>query len=535
MVGTTVLGDGKLSAKTLPPEARALNRFFRLLVDPRVIREAVTDVIDHAPSTSQVVTIRMLLDSIFEPLKLFENRNDSLFEHKLALGINSLIENTFAGTEDDLESLGSPHKPTRDQTPLHSSLSDPSLGGIDGPETSYEKSRDVASIAVVSDASETEVKTQSKIQPQALGTTSAFWAHLLEAIHLQVVARTTRIWGRKKIYEIYRLNGPATALKALEQIRAEVQRDFSAAYSGIECRTYALQRQDGYLFLHLVIGEPYNYTDERNRSISGEKKKKKANEFMFVVKPGSDLMAVTASRAPSKSRFVKYVLTAVDLALATTDKNVAQNVVYEPPTRVGDSCGTEPMDLLQAAHAADTGEATGRFAHLASNDAHLDPLTELQQVSTMSVVDRTAEQARLRTSAQHGRNVGQEAAAAARIEGAALAMSSDAGAVIDHDASIKEKRLQLRGMTLGEGGAQLKKVRFKWEGETTACSEVWDVSGPAQPTKCTISFRGNDVFEGLRELQLESLQAPLPAYMFDALTVGTSTINVRNGAIVVEK
>lgn len=325
MVGTTVLGDGKLSAKTLPPEARALNRFFRLLVDPRVIREAVTDVLEHAPSTPEVATIRMLLDSIFEPLKLFENRNDSLFEHKLALGINSLIENTFAGTEDDLESLGSPHKPTRDQTPLHSSLSDPNLGGIDGPETSYEKSRDVASIAVVSDASETEVKTQSTIQPQALGTTSAFWAHLLEAIHLQVVARTTRIWGRKKIYEIYRLNGPATALKALEQIRAEVQRDFSAAYSGIECRTYALQRQDGHLFLHLVIGEPYNYTDERNRSISGEKKKKKANEFMFVVKPGSDLMAVTASRAPSKSRFVKYVLTAVDLALATTDKNVAQN------------------------------------------------------------------------------------------------------------------------------------------------------------------------------------------------------------------
>jgi hypothetical protein len=194
------------------------------------------------------------------------------------------------------------------------------------------------------------------------------------------------------------------------------------------------------------------------------------------------------------------------------------------------------MDLLQAAHAADTGEATGRFAHLASNDAHLDPLTELQQVSTMSVVDRTSEQARLRTSAQHGRNVGQEAVAAARITGAALAMASDAGVVIDHEATSKQKRLRLREMTFGEGGAQLKKVRFKWEGETTAWSEVWgDSSQQAQPTKCTVSFRGNNVFEGLRELQLGAFQAPLPGYMYDALTVGTSTITVRNGAIVVEK
>ena len=273
-------------------------------------------------------------------------------------------------------------------------------------------------------------------------------------------------------------------------------------------------------------------------------------------------MAVTASRAPSKSRFVKYVLTAVDLALATTDKNVAQNgkfvfvatlifciglihssnlvfviVVYEPPTRVGDSSGTEPMDLLQAAHATDTGEATGRFAHIASNDAHLDPLMELQQVSTTSVIDRTSEQARLLTSAQHGRNVGQEAVAAAQLKGAALTMSSDAGVVIDHDAASRQKRLQLRGMTFGEGGPQLKKLRFKWEGETSACSDVWGVSGALAPPlmKCTISFRGNNVFEGLRELQLAYSPTSLPEYMYDAVTVGASTIAVRNGAIVTEK
>jgi hypothetical protein len=42
-------------------------------------------------------------------------------------------------------------------------------------------------------------------------------------------------------------------------------------------------------------------------------------------------MALTASRAPSKSSFVKFVLMAVDLALATPTRNAAQN--GEIPTR----------------------------------------------------------------------------------------------------------------------------------------------------------------------------------------------------------
>lgn len=327
MVGTTVLGDVRLSATSLPPEARALKRLFRLLVDACVIREAIIDVLDKAPATSQVIMIRKSLDSIFGPLKDFEYRSDHMFEHKLAHGFNLIIENAFAGVEEDLESLGSPYKPTNsDQTPRPSSWDDAStLGEKNGPKTAHDKFSGVASVAVVSDASDSDEKFESQLPPEDLRTTSAFWAHFLEAMHLQVAARTTRVWGRKKIYEIYRLSGPAASHKSLEQIRAEVQRDFSASYSGIECRTYALQRQDGHLCLHLVIGSPYDYTDERNRSITGEKKKKKANEFMFIVKPGSTLMAVTASRAPSKSRFVKYVLTAVDYALATTDKNAAQS------------------------------------------------------------------------------------------------------------------------------------------------------------------------------------------------------------------
>ena len=547
----------------MPPEARALNRFFRLLDDPADVREAFMDALDKAPASSNLRPIRQVVESIFDPLKQFEHRRDRLFEHKLALGINVAVENAFADSLDELESLGSPQKVAKSQNINRSICSDSStLGRGHYPsKTTTDKTSDIASVALVSEASYAEQQESTSAVSEVLCTASDFWAYILEAIHLQIVSRTTRVWGRKKIYEIYRLNGPATSRKTFEQIRLDVQRDFSAAYSGIECRTYALQRQDGYLFLHLVIGKPYDYTDERNRSVSGEKKKKKANEFVIIVKPGSTLMALTASRAPSKSRFVKFVLTAIDLALATTEKNVAQNgefpinlrpvpsgvfethrlvalkVVYEPPTRVGDSYGTEPMDLLEAARAADTGEATGRFAHIASTDAQCDPLTELHQVATASLVDRSSEQARLQTSGLHGRSVGQDATEAAQSQGAALTMSTESGIVIDHEATRKEESLRLRRSTFGEGGPQRKKVRFKWTGTTAATSEAWGISGgKAAQSKCTISFHGADVFEGLREmLQLGIVHVPLPAYMHDATMVGTSTIIVRNGAVVADK
>ena len=329
MVGTTVIGDTKLGATTLPPDARALNRYFRLLDDPAVIRQALMDVLDKSPASPQIDPIRKLFESTFHHLKHFEHRKDRVFEQKLALGLNLAIEHAFADAADELESLGSPQKTTRNEIVPTARISDSSTiaGGSAAPNTTSDKTADVASIAMVSEAScsEQEQVTETEQSSEAPRSARAFWSHLLESVHLQVASRTTKVWGRKKIYEVYRLNGPATSHKTFEQVRLDVQRDFSAAYSGTDCRSYALQREDGYLFLHLVIGNPYDYTDERNRSVSGEKKKKKGNEFVFIVKPGSSLMAVTASRAPSKSRFVKYVLTALDLALATTNKNVAQN------------------------------------------------------------------------------------------------------------------------------------------------------------------------------------------------------------------
>jgi Kinetochore protein CHL4 like len=208
--------------------------------------------------------------------------------------------------------------------------------------------------------------------------------------------------------------------------------------------------------------------------------------------------------------------------------------------RVGDSSSTEPMELLQAARASETGEATGRFSYIATHDVESDPLTEMQEVSAASIMDRTSEDARLQISSEHGRQAGQEYLEAienCENSGGALAASSDAGVIIDHEASLREKRLRLRGSIFGEGGPRLKKLRFKWTGETLATSDVWGAqSNRSAKCKCTFSFRGSHALEGLREMvDLGVFQAPLPSFILDAPLAGTSTIVIRDGAIVKEK
>jgi hypothetical protein len=176
---------------------------------------------------------------------------------------------------------------------------------------------------MVSEASEAEDAAVTVTATNGM-TAKAFWSRVLEAMHLQVVSRTTRVWGRKKIYEIYELNGPATQTAPAEQIRLDVETEFGRA-TGMECRAYAMHGGDGNIYIQLSIGKPFDYYDEKNRSVSGEKKKKQGNEFHIMVQPGSRLMAVSASRAPSRSRFRKFALTAFDLALSTAVKDAAQN------------------------------------------------------------------------------------------------------------------------------------------------------------------------------------------------------------------
>ena len=323
----------------------------------------------------------------------------------------------------------------------------------------------------------------------------------LESLSLQIVARTTVTWGKKKMYEIYQLPRPLRPVggkAGVTAVQNAVEKEFRAIFRGggeDQCgiRVYGLLRkiagsalEDGieeeedevdaafgeksverqqqernghgeettYLFIHMCIGKPLDLHDENLRAPSGEKRKKKANEFIAVLRPGSALFALSASRAPSGSRFTKFLLGALAKALssgsgASAERKLLWNlschfslymylivfcVSLIPPSiatkftlcamhtsetlsaeRVGDISGTEPLDLLRSASTFVDGAAIGRFsnyaddgtgfaADISSNDpfsagdggAH-NPLVEINQVSTGTLMSRATEESRLET------------------------------------------------------------------------------------------------------------------------------------------
>jgi len=158
-----------------------------------------------------------------------------------------------------------------------------------------------------------------------------FWSNLLEAVHLQVSSRTTTIWGKKKIYQVYQLAGPAmpvVSAAALEDVRRAVQKEFLAVYDGSidddvravrysECRVYATIRTEPVtaIWIQINVGRSLDLTDEVNRAVSGEKKKKNGTEFVAVVTPESPLIVLTASRAASRSPFTPYIVSALEATL----------------------------------------------------------------------------------------------------------------------------------------------------------------------------------------------------------------------------
>lgn len=183
-------------------------------------------------------------------------------------------------------------------------------------------------------------------------------SHCLEALHLEVASRSPRVWGRRKIYEVYCMPRPVRTVGrgdgALKSVRDAVEREFRSSFHGggedqSGVRVYVLLRRvvpklwgkeakgsrgdlggEGadpngeeedsagtYLFVHLCIGKPLDMNDESNRSRSGEKKKKMGNEFVAIMRPGSTLFALTASRAPSRSYRTPFVLAALVTALGS--------------------------------------------------------------------------------------------------------------------------------------------------------------------------------------------------------------------------
>ena len=302
MPGITMIGDARSGAglpTALPAEARSLCRFLRLLKSPQTAADALLDTLGRAPPSVQRTQIlcdmKETLESLSE-LDLAPKESADRISIATELAIRTAFEKTRNSPSDDDDA---------------SSLSPPPM--------TTKMAETTARAAVVSDSSTagSEEETESLLADESISS-KRFWAFVLESVHLQIASRTTTVWGKKKIYEIYQLSAPCV-IQFPDDVAKALDREFRAVFHGggedqSGCRTYALQ-SGKFTYIQLNIGKPYDFQDERNRSLSGEKKKKKGNEFIAVLEHGSPLIALTASRAPSKSRFLQFVLTALDAAL----------------------------------------------------------------------------------------------------------------------------------------------------------------------------------------------------------------------------
>lgn len=251
------------------------------------------------------------------------------------------------------------------------------------------------------------------------------------------------------------------------------------------------------------------------------------------------------------------------------------------PKRFGEWTGTEPLELLKSAQDAHDGQAVGRFANLAAEsekDGSSDPLLEMNTVSTENLVDRSQEDKRLATGRQHGRHIAQlqqrvegtttttMASASAAVESSTLSLIATTkngnGVLVDHSAGQKAGRKRARDEELGRQGdcPRLQRVAWKWTGDVTAAASCWMDAGahhsspqkdttttrpttttttttkdtthnlPKTKFKCGIVMEGPNVFEGLRAMVAAGLaQAPLPNFVRDAPTLGSSIITVDHG------
>jgi len=523
MPGISVLGDFAYKSKrhasaALPAEARALSRTIRNLDDLPLGTVLLRGVAEAA-----------LLAKINEFLPFFAGDDYGdvrIMEHRLALlveqAIQTMVDEAAAAAGDRDASNSDSHVPA----------------ATEPTSTEAAAETTAALVSDMSSAEETPAPSLRQIGKHHKGTVAnvtskAIWARLLESLHLAVCTRTTKLWGRKKIYEVYRLGGGPVRVqgKSCHEIANIVNEEFRNIFHGggeenSGCRVYC-QEHESRIYLQVCIGKPYDYTDMRNRSITGEKKKKKANEFVIICEEGSDLMAVTASRAPSGSRFTHYVLATLEIVLSGGAKPQQTAIESITTARVGDWSGTEPLDLLMAAHA--TGIAEGRFDHFAKTDTVQDPVVELQNVATASLMGRASEAQRLQFGEKHGRAIAA-AMQCSKDTGAAMVAINSKGTMLDHSEDLVQEWKRQRLNNLGDTTrVPFPQMAWQWTGTSSVPSECWDPNiGCAEVSVIGMAMQGADVMAGFRHMMDMGLSwgNDLPDYIRDA---NGSVITVRHG------
>jgi hypothetical protein len=384
MVGTAIIGDSRNGDRDRPTsltaEARSLSRLLRILKSPETAANALTVTLETYPRTEDprelaaLCCVRSQVAQVIEDVREgYWSLPDRYAEYNMAMAVESVLQepSSFSAPESPQRQLG--YIGMDDSCSISSSISTTSqIIPANSANSFYNPATELAhpwgqfnpnaplttagiSVAVVSDQSSVEdddtssTETRPRVtvteQVQQIETRLDFnqikiarhiWAVLLESVHLQVTSRSTRVCGEKKIYEVYRLKRPVQDISdhgqeaiVRSRMEAECRSLFKCYFSDqSHCRVYTTLlplsevKIARALYVQFNLGKPYDHQDETNRSTSGEKNKKH-EEFIAVLVPGSPFFALTASRAPSRSRLTPSVYTILETVLTETAKTYA--------------------------------------------------------------------------------------------------------------------------------------------------------------------------------------------------------------------
>ena len=324
----------QLSAQTA--EIRNLARQLSLLQDPKIAEHALKDAIEQTPLLKKLCKDdgKLLQKKIETTLYRWRKRgvlNQKSFAVRMAQAVESALSTVLAKKPKDPKKLavnksaseGGKRSGRRGDSLDAAGQMNPPQSDLSTPRTSARTNE----IALVSD-SEGITRHLSREEGEAMDVDrqlaiSDFWPNLIEAIGLQVASRTTSVLGKKKVYEMYKLAGPCMPVSDQQELRQDISREFLKVFdesnqgtrltSQSECRVFSVKHEDpAALWIQINIGRPF---DVRDQTRQGMQKNKDGYEFIAMIAPESNLIALTASRAASRSVYTPYIIFVLETVL----------------------------------------------------------------------------------------------------------------------------------------------------------------------------------------------------------------------------
>ena len=134
----------------------------------------------------------------------------------------------------------------------------------------------------------------------------------------------------------------------------------------------------------------HNGDDLHDMLMASKRKRNPAfQQFVAVVVPESNLIAVNTIRTSIKKSFMPCVLSVLEGALTSgVIRRHKSSGSAHFPQRVSGLSGTDPHELLRCARASDACGAVSRAAAVAAVGQARDPITDLQKASSPIRVTR---------------------------------------------------------------------------------------------------------------------------------------------------